>query len=275
MTGGTDSLFFIKEYQAQPLQTCVVSMNRTNRLRLIDFEVDIQGQIQQCINDFFQPKHEIQAKNYHGSTEFKLPGDPFHCQGSEAIKTRRFINRLLETLLSNGYFPLTGIDISRKNHDKSIIALYKSLPKPDSLAACIAMSDVNTLRLIDFPAYEQERLAEIIRSSYSYGLSREKMNDVSCLEIKLNQSPWHMGGPSGVQGKALLMHLLKKTHELNWQLVASLDVSAKYCHRKNAPDFPLDVHSWFFVKIIDPSAPPMPYDQSFLLPPPSYEEASK
>lgn len=91
-----------------------------------------------------------------------------------------------------------------------------------------------------------------------------------------------MGGPSGIQGKALLMHLLKKAHELNWQLVASLDVSAKFCHRKNAPDFPLDVHSWFFTKIdtefdgaaVAASAPPMTFDQSFPAPPPSYEEAS-
>lgn len=300
--GGTDSLFFIQHHQQEPIQTCIVSMNRNDRLRLIGFDNDYQA-VQQCINDFYQRRNNaIKARAYHGSTEFKLPGYPFHCSGSEAIKTRRLVNRLIETLQNNGYHALTGIDISRKPHDKSIIALVKSVPCVDtrqSSAACIALSDVDKLRLIDFPGFEQERLAGVIRS-YRYGILSQKKVDGSCLEFKLRVSfvstilatdlsdvllnfqkwPWHKGGPDGIQGKALLMHLLKKANELNWQLVASLDVSAKYHHRDNGPDYPLDVHSWFFTKVdtngrefdAPPSAPPLTSDQ-IEMPPPTYEEA--
>ena len=46
----------------------------------------------------------------------------------------------------------------------------------------------------------------------------------------------------------MLLHLLKKANALKWKLAVSLDVSAKFVHRDNAPDYPLDVHSWFFYK---------------------------
>ena len=76
----------------------------------------------------------------------------------------------------------------------------------------------------------------------------------------------------------MLLHLLKKANELGWQLVCSLDVSAKYVHRDNGPDYPLDVHSWFLCKASvaepsggQPSAPPLFVDTDL---PPSYSEAT-
>ena len=79
---------------------------------------------------------------------------------------------------------MTGLDVSRKDHDKSIITLIKSVPKSVPFA-CIALSDVDKIRIIDFPAYEQERLAEVIRSTYAYGIQLEKPIDEKCLQFKL------------------------------------------------------------------------------------------
>ena len=79
---------------------------------------------------------------------------------------------------------MTGLDVSRKDHDKSIITLIKSVPKSIPFA-CIALSDVDKIRIIDFPAYEQERLAEVIRSTYAYGIQLEKPIDEKCLQFKL------------------------------------------------------------------------------------------
>ena len=89
-----------------------------------------------------------------------------------------------ETLENYGWSVLTGLDVSRKDHDKSIITLTKSVPKSVPFA-CIALSDVDKIRIIDFPAYEQERLAEVIRSTYAYGIQLEKPIDEKCLQFKL------------------------------------------------------------------------------------------
>jgi len=66
---------------------------------------------------------------------------------------------------SIGWSPITGIDISKKDTDKSVIAFVKS--RPVSMPyACIAMSYDNIIRLIDFPIDEREKLSEIVTSTY-------------------------------------------------------------------------------------------------------------
>ena len=44
----------------------------------------------------------------------------------------------------------------------------------------------------------------------------------------------------------MLLLALKEAARYGWQLAASADVSAKYVHQENGPDYPADVHSWFF-----------------------------
>lgn len=82
---------------------------------------------------------------------------------------------------------MTGIDVSRKDHDKSVIVFHKSKPQQAPFA-CVSLSDVDTLRLIDFPQYETERLAEAIRSTFAYGLNKETNKDENCLEFELRVS---------------------------------------------------------------------------------------
>ena len=47
--------------------------------------------------------------------------------------------------------------------------------------------------------------------------------------------------------RSALLNVLKKANSLGWRLVASADVSAKYVHQDNGPDYPTDVHNWYFV----------------------------
>ena len=44
----------------------------------------------------------------------------------------------------------------------------------------------------------------------------------------------------------MLMMLLREASRLNWELVASVDVSAKYEVQDDGPEYPVDVHAWFF-----------------------------
>ena len=46
--------------------------------------------------------------------------------------------------------------------------------------------------------------------------------------------------------RSMLLLALKEAARYGWQLSASADVSAKYVHQENGPDYPADVHSWFF-----------------------------
>ena len=102
-----------------------------------------------------------------------------------------------------------------------------------------------------------------------------------------------IGNTYGTQARAMLTNLLKKANELGWQLSASLDVSAKYHQQESGPDYPIDVHSWFFCKTFAnysegfssqtvPSAPPMGatsmgwnVNDTFSDLPPSYDQVMK
>ena len=186
--GGTDSLFFIQSIP-QPTSSGIISFNRQDRLRLIGFNDSstVQDSVFECILNNYQSS-EPEVRSYYGAVEFKLEGYPFHCSGTSAIKTRRLVSKVLQKMQSIGWTPITGIDVSRKDHDKSVIAFVKTNPVVTP-HACIALSDVDTIRLIDFPSYERERLAEIIRSTYGYGISKESPRDGDCcLEFELQVS---------------------------------------------------------------------------------------
>ena len=77
------------------MKTGIISLNRTDRIRMIGFDSTFEPSlIGQCIKESFQ-EEAPSYKEYYGAPEFKLQGNPFHCSGQEAIKTRRLISKML------------------------------------------------------------------------------------------------------------------------------------------------------------------------------------
>ena len=75
-------------------------------------------------------------------------------------------------------------------------------------------------------------------------------------------NPWNSGtdGHDGIHGRNMLLHLISALGSRSWAPVLSADVSAKFIHQENGPDYPIDVDSIFFT--YDPLAvtgpPPAP-----------------
>ena len=85
------------------------------------------------------------------------------------------------------------------------------------------------------------------------------------VKFDLMGSPWSSHG-GGLHARSLLVHLFAAAITLGFQIVASADVSSKYARRENSPDYPLDVHSIYLVKM-----PAQGKIEQNLLP--TYEEA--
>merc|ERR1712008_97442 len=68
------------------------------------------------------------------------------------------------------------------------------------------------------------------------------------LKFDLTGSPWRNQG-GGLHARSLLVHLFAAAINLGFQIVASADVSSKFARRDNKPDYPLDVHSIYLVKM--------------------------
>jgi len=103
----------------------MVSLNRSDRLRLLNFDSEVETLVSETITMFYQSE-QPPVRDYHGSTEFKLKGFPFSCKGEESIQTRKLICRLLEALSTKGWTVLTTLDITRKVTDKSVFIMEKN-----------------------------------------------------------------------------------------------------------------------------------------------------
>jgi len=125
--GGTDSMFFIQNdwVDSYRPKLAMISLNRTDRLRLINFEPEMNQIVKNVITTFYQPTPPPMG-DYHGSTEFKLEGIPFCSSGHQSIRTRQLICGLLEAMSTQGWRVKSALDISRKKTDKSIFIVEKN-----------------------------------------------------------------------------------------------------------------------------------------------------
>ena len=134
----------------------------------------------------------IQEKlDYYGSHEIKVHGNPWHSTGHEAIVARRSISRIMEVFAQNGYnTPLYAIDESRRLTDKASI-LFRKDPFPVNCKyACLSLTSLNRLRLLDFPIDVGVAMKDCIYQFYPFGVQNEVNLPDSNLEINVQRWPW-------------------------------------------------------------------------------------
>jgi len=243
--GGTDSFFFIQDpsYSITPASLCMISLNKYDRLRLVNC-TDMAGPVRDTITKHYGEIQREEEK--YGSWEFKLTGNPWCCSGDLAIRSRQLISRISETMLAHGWALTDAVDITRSLNDKSVL-LYTRAKNFATTFACIALSDVHRVRLLDFSPAHTEALREVFLRVYLPGVRSEVQRDNACYEIDLNGPPWTQNASYNLHARSALLCTLKQANSLGWKLVASADVSAKYVRQDNGPDYPVDVHSWYFV----------------------------
>ena len=296
LSGASDSLFFIydPESASQREEYGMMCLNQGDRLRLIDFDENpnvTSAVIRSLVNDY-RSKHP-QTKEYMGTTEFQLDGNPFVSTGKDAVESRLMVAGALAAVRELGYQAVAGLNFSRKPEDKTSILFRKQSDHQNGegnflLHACIAPFDENIIHLINFPSDIRQALREVVEQYYPYGISSETYVSPHCLEVKLNGRPWNdsLGGhgrrTDNFHARSMMMLLLKKANRYGWELILSADLSGRHKVGKikgsSRKDHVLEVHTWFFcyhgVQYYYQSQPDYPPDY-----PPDYEyptiEASK
>lgn len=105
-----DTLFFEKGMPDPDAELFAMSFNMRDRIRIIDapsFAV--------CITDAIQTqwRNGIQStRDYHGSIEFKLSGNPWYPNGSETVYGRMLLCQIIANVRAKGYKLYGSIDIS-------------------------------------------------------------------------------------------------------------------------------------------------------------------
>ncbi|XP_067025113.1 uncharacterized protein [Acropora muricata] len=237
----------------------LISFNSTDLLRVINAPENLISAVRSTIQSSWLRGIQRES-SYAGSWEFKLKGTPWWADGEEAVESRYLILKLMEALQAYGWNPVAAFDSSRKESDKSTLVFRQSQPR-QSPFFCISLNESDKLRLINTPEDVTKLCQDVIQSQYVLGIQRVQTYGRS-VEFKLLCNPWNSGtdGHDGIHGRNMLLHLINALGSRSWAPVLSADVSAKYVHQKDGPDYPIDVDSIFFT--YDPLAvtgpPPVP-----------------
>lgn len=276
--GGTDSLFFMGDPAASAAQFCSISLCQKNRLRLVDCKEETECVRQAIVNSGFRIEDQS-SKEHH--TKLKLNGKPWHCSGKDAVVARQLVGRISEAMLQRGWALTDAIDISRREDDKSMLLFRRCVPTTASIA-CICLTSTDHLRLIDFSPGDQEVLKTCVLENYLPGVNGVDTSGTEggrSVKFELVGSPWG-SWDWGLHARSLLVNLFAAAFNLGFQIVASADVSSKYATDGDGnPEYPLDVHSIYLVKMPVQGKPADMFQSlrqtmgEFSLP--TYEEAMK
>ena len=270
LRGNADTLFFMYDPAAPSLSVSfvgfVISLNRNDRLRMIDAPKDATDSVRGAITQFWSRGIQEEKQKFN-AYEFKLKGTPWWADGEQAVDTRFLMCKIFEALLRIGWKVKISIDLTRKLNDKSVLPFHKCEPS-SAPVFCISLNWTDKIRFINAPPDLLAALVAEVKRVWLFGVSRERLYGAST-ELKLNENPWSYGfkGHDGAHGRVMLSYLCKLCANMGWYLILSADVSAKWIHQDKGPDYPIDVHSWWFMymghPIMAPTAPAF-------LPPPQF-----
>jgi len=252
LKGTSDSFFFIHDssFTAHPNDFCILTLSKRDRFRLINCN-QLAEPLKQAVSASGQVIQE--ELDYYGCYELKIAGNPWWCEGEEAIRARRSMSRIFEMMGQHSWTPYTAIDVSRRLTDKTSV-LFRKAPFPvNSKYACISLTHMNRIRLLDFPLDVGVPLRNAIYECYPFGVLNEVNLPDTNLEINLQQHPWLAGGISKgyapYHARAMLGRMMRVAEQYGWFLSVSADVSAKYVSNDNN-SYSIDVHTLYFVKHI-------------------------
>ncbi len=245
-----DTLFF-KYDPSQPIDGSlatgfVISLNRNDRLRCIDAPADVPTAVKNAISEGWLRGIQDEKLKFN-SYEFKLSGYPWWANGTDAICSRMLMCKILERLMSIGWKVQMAIDLSRKDNDKSVL-MFQRCPPGNVSIFCLSLNETDKVRFINAPPNVTTALRDEVIRTWLFGVKKER-TDQGCHELKLNKNPWNYGmnGHDGAHGRVMLSYLIKLLAQMGWFLILSADISAKYVSQENGPDYPLDVHSMWFM----------------------------
>ena len=263
LRGNSDTLFFRYDPSVMAdgsrLAGFVISLNKNDRLRCIDAPQDVTGCVKSMISQFWSRGIQGEKQKFN-AYEFKLSGTPWWADGEMAVDSRLLICKIFEGLWSIGWRPQIAIDLSRKENDKSVLTFQRAPPMSVPIF-CLSLNWTDKIRVINAPKNVVDAIIGEIKRLWLFGVTRERPYGAS-FEVKLKENPWSYGmtGHDGAHGRVLLLHLMKLLANMGWFLIISADVSAKWVHQDKGPDYPLDVHSWWFMQGNPlPTAPPQAF----------------
>ena len=229
-----------------------ISIGSNNRLHVIDSNPNVVDCVRNVLLQYWSRglQNESQILN---AEVFKLYGKPWWANKLDGITTRFLMCKLFEALMSIGWRVQKPIRVTRYQRDKSFYIFQECVPMCAPVF-CLSLNLADRIRFINAPQNVIEVVSTEIRKKWLFGIEQESLYGIS-REIKLKRMPWSYkhSDHDGAHGRVLLCHILKVCASIGWFIILSADVTTKYAESFSNPDYPLNVHSWWFMQTPPPS----------------------
>lgn len=112
-----DTFYFKQEAHPNPsARVCTLSFDMTDTIRVISGPPEVVQAVRASIQNFWY--RGMQRECLHcGEPQFKMIGDPWTAQSSEAMQVRMFVGQLIEALDRVGWLVYASMDFSRGKKD--------------------------------------------------------------------------------------------------------------------------------------------------------------
>ncbi len=225
------------------MEICSISLNMTDRIRLIGLPVDVINEIKRAIIISWG---EIQEEGeYHTSFEFKLKGDPWIGEGNDAVYSRRLLTAMLKTMAQFGWNLIQAADVSKKQGDTDTLFFEKGIPDPDAELFAISFNMGDKIRIIDAPSFDV-CVKDAIRSQWPGGIQHRR-DYCGSIEYKLSGYPWEARGSETVHSRMLLCQIIANVRAKGYKLYGSVDISIGSCNGDSSGHS--DLESWVFRRV--------------------------
>jgi len=184
----------------------------------------------------------LQAQGpYSASYEFKLYGNPWHGQGSDAIPARIIMREILSYLFSQGWILHVNTDVSKSEFDTDSLIFRKQQSSPPSSEwVAISFNQNDRLRLIGAPQGLLADVRVLLKEMKLLQAENWKDRNLDAWEYKLHGRPWFATGEDTIKTRVLLLRLLETLERKGWSVYASIDQSTRGAG--------LETDSWYIIR---------------------------
>jgi hypothetical protein len=145
-----------QDHQQQQIQNepkmCCVSFHLSDQIRLTALPPHLIPIIRAAILHGWEPGIASE-RDYFGTYEFKLKGDPWWGQGEHSVISRQLITLLLIVMAQNGWNLICERDLGKTQGEKDTLVFEQGIPDPTPEVFSVSFNWGDRMQVIDAPAF--------------------------------------------------------------------------------------------------------------------------
>ena len=235
----------ISSNSQSPSRFFAISLNRNDRIRLINAPMDLVSAVRTAIIESW-PLGIQEEFTVNVGYEFKIKGNPWWCNGVETVFSRRLVSSIFRLLRQYYWSLYATCELTTHLNSKSVFfSRYNPTENSNFRPLCISLNESDRIRIIDGNQNHVNAVANSIVNGWPDGIQSQGVYSLS-YEFKLKGYPFSGSFSNPIYASVVMMHILANLQYHGAQFICSASVSGKY-HSDKHGSYPIDLSSLFFL----------------------------